>query len=193
MSWISANHVVMIVHLVPFNLNVELFSCFYNLLPLHSFPLLIEYWYSHQIHWGPLNPLLDCYPAMSFIFKISCTLPLIHIAFGKLYPLLIVNHALSLSWCYMLWKLVAGVPKIALRVDHMPSLIRVNSKEDVSLTLLVLRQINLLHYNFFENEEWMKGYALKKWESTLNLCVHAHGPDVELIMEVAHKNNYPLL
>ena len=33
----------------------------------------------------------------------------------------------------------------------------------------------------------MKGYALKKWESTLNPCVHAHGPDVELIMEAAHK------
>ena len=39
----------------------------------------------------------------------------------------------------------------------------------------------------------MKGYALKKWESTLNLCVHAHGPNVELIMEAAHKNNNPLV
>ena len=36
----------------------------------------------------------------------------------------------------------------------------------------------------------MKGYALKKWESTLNLCVHAHGPDVELIMEASCNNNY---
>ena len=33
----------------------------------------------------------------------------------------------------------------------------------------------------------MKGYLLKKWESTLNLCVHAHGTDVELIMEAAHE------
>ena len=39
----------------------------------------------------------------------------------------------------------------------------------------------------------MKGYALQKWELTLNLSVHAHGPGVELIMEVAHKNNYALL
>ena len=38
----------------------------------------------------------------------------------------------------------------------------------------------------------MKGYALDKWESTLNLCVHAHGPDVELIMEASLKINYPL-
>ena len=36
----------------------------------------------------------------------------------------------------------------------------------------------------------MEGYALKKWESTLNLCVHAHGPDVELIMEASCSNNY---
>ena len=39
----------------------------------------------------------------------------------------------------------------------------------------------------------MKGYALKKWESTLNLCVHADGTDVEVIMEAAHKNNNPLV
>ena len=26
----------------------------------------------------------------------------------------------------------------------------------------------------------------------LGLCVHAHGNDVELIVEASHKNNYPL-
>ena len=36
----------------------------------------------------------------------------------------------------------------------------------------------------------MKGYALKKWESTLNLCVHAHGQDVDHIMEASCNNNY---
>ena len=39
----------------------------------------------------------------------------------------------------------------------------------------------------------MEGYALEKWESTLNLCVHAHGPDVELIMEASFYNNNPLV
>ena len=39
----------------------------------------------------------------------------------------------------------------------------------------------------------MRGYALTKCESTLNLCVHAHGYDVELIMEAARENNYPLV
>src|SRR3954468_11890627 len=33
--------------------------------------------------------------------------------------------------------------------------------------------------------------ALKKWESTLNLCVHAHGYDVELIMKASCNDNYP--
>ena len=38
----------------------------------------------------------------------------------------------------------------------------------------------------------MKGYALKKWESTLNLCVHAHGYDVELIRKASYNDDYPL-
>src|SRR4051812_49973104 len=38
----------------------------------------------------------------------------------------------------------------------------------------------------------LKGNALKKWESTLNLCVHAHGYDVELIMKAPCNDNYPL-
>jgi hypothetical protein len=34
----------------------------------------------------------------------------------------------------------------------------------------------------------MKGYVSKKWESTLILCVLAHGLDVELIMKASCKN-----
>ena len=39
----------------------------------------------------------------------------------------------------------------------------------------------------------MEGYALKKWESTLNLCAHAHGHDVDPIMEASCNNNYFLV
>ena len=39
-------------------------------------------------------------------------------------------------------------------------------------------------------ERRMEGYALKKWESTLNLCVHAHGHDVDPIMEASYNNSY---
>src|ERR1043165_9586765 len=38
----------------------------------------------------------------------------------------------------------------------------------------------------------LKGNTLKKWESTLNLCVHAHVYDVELIMKAPCNDNYPL-
>ena len=41
-------------------------------------------------------------------------------------------------------------------------------ERDVSHTLLVLHQIKFQHYNLLESEKWMKGYALEKWESTLN-------------------------
>ena len=39
----------------------------------------------------------------------------------------------------------------------------------------------------------MESCALEKRESTLNLCVHAHGLDVELIMEDSCYNNNPLV
>ena len=42
-------------------------------------------------------------------------------------------------------------------------------------------------------EKRMERNALKKWESTLSIYVHAHGNDVILIMEASHKNNYPLV
>ena len=64
------------------------------------------------------------------------------------------------------------------------SIICVNPEISTGHTLLVLRQIMIQHNNFIEIEKWMKGIALKKWESTLNLCVHAHGYDVGLIMKL---------
>ena len=36
----------------------------------------------------------------------------------------------------------------------------------------------------------MEGYALTKWESTWNLCVHAHGHDVDPTIEASCNNNY---
>ena len=54
-------------------------------------------------------------------------------------------------------------------VEPMPSLIGVNSKVFTSRTLLVFCQIKFQNYNFIEREKWMKGCALEKWESTLNL------------------------
>ena len=37
-----------------------------------------------------------------------------------------------------------------------------------------------------------EGLCIEEVGVNLELCVHAHGPDVELIMEAARKNNSPL-
>ena len=81
--------------------------------------------------------------------------------------LCLASHALLSGLCYLLLKIVAYVSKRPLRVEHMLSLDRVNPKVFTSHTL-VLRQIKFQHCNLIEREKWMKGYALEKWESTLN-------------------------
>lgn len=117
---------------------------------------------------------------------------LIHNTFGKLnHPLWLWYSAFELiSFACWWWYRFVKMPRW---VELMPSIIRVNPRVLMSLTLLVLRQINPLHYNFFENEEWMKGYALRSGSRPWTPCVHAHGPDVELIMEASCDNNNPLV
>ena len=41
--------------------------------------------------------------------------------------------------------------------------------------------------NFFHKEKWLEGFALEKWGSTFNTCVHAHENNVEFFMEVSQK------
>ena len=48
-------------------------------------------------------------------------------------------------------------------------------------------------YNFVEDEKWMESCGLEKWESTLNLCVHAHGHDVDRIIKASLKLIIPLV
>ena len=69
----------------------------------------------------------------------------------------------------------------------------VNPETSTRQTLLVLHQIKIPTRQLHRKaRSEMKGIALKKWESTLNLCVHAHGYDVELIMKAPCNDNYPL-
>ena len=82
------------------------------------------------------------------------------------------------------------VPKMPRWVESMSSLNPCELESYAGYTLLAFRQVKFQCYNFFECEKWMESCALEKWESTLNLCVHAHGPDVELIMEASCNNNY---
>src|SRR3954464_4369452 len=59
--------------------------------------------------------------------------------------------------------------------------------------LLVLRQVKISNKTTSSKpRSELKGDTLKKWESTLNLCVRAHGYGVELIIKAPCNDNYPL-
>ena len=75
----------------------------------------------------------------------------------------------------------------------MHSIVRVNLRVLPSLTLLVLWQINPLHYNFLEKQGVNERLCIKEGGVYLELCVHAHGPNVDLIMEASCDNNNPLV
>src|SRR3954471_7783294 len=72
------------------------------------------------------------------------------------------------------------------------STVCVNPEISTGHALLVIRQIKFQHNNIIEIEKWMKGITLEKWESTLNLCVHAHGYDVGLLMKASCSDSYLL-
>ena len=84
----------------------------------------------------------------------------------KLYPML--SPACStIELVLFIPEIVVYAPKMPRWVEPMPSILCVNSRVFTSHTRLVFGQV-IQHYNFFEKEKWMKGYALEKWESTLN-------------------------
>ena len=72
---------------------------------------------------------------------------------------------LELFYSWSLWYMFLRGPD---GLDICLFLIRVNLETTTGHTLLVLFQIKFQHHNFVEDEKWMKGCALKKWESTLN-------------------------
>ena len=73
--------------------------------------------------------------------------------------------------CIIYSEFLVYVPKMPWWVEPTPSLIRVNPKDYTGHIYLVLHQVKK-HFqqlmSFSKYERWMKGYALNKWESTLN-------------------------
>ena len=73
----------------------------------------------------------------------------------------------------------------------MPSLICVNPKDFTGQTYLVLHQVKLSTTNvIFEIREVNEGYALKKWESTLNFAFMPMDTMYILSLEASCNNNY---
>ena len=86
------------------------------------------------------------------------------------------------------------VSKKPLWVEHMPSLNRVNPKVFTSHTYLVLHQVKLSTTNvIFEIREVNGRLYIKEVGVDLELCVHAHGHDVALIIKASLKLIIPLV
>ena len=128
--------------------------------------------------------MLDYYPAVSFIFKILCALPLIHIAFGKLYSLLCQPCSAS-ELELITSEVFANVPKMPRRVELMLSLICVNPEISMGHTLLVLRRIKISTLQLCQKREVNERLCIEEVGVDLELCVHAHRHDVDLIMEAS--------
>ena len=107
--------------------------------------------------------------------------------------LCLANHALLSGLCYLLLKLVVYVSKKPIWVEHMPSLNRVNPKVFTSHTYLVLHQVKLsTTIVIFEIREVNERLCIEEVGVDLELCVHAHGHDVHLLIEASFKINYSL-
>jgi hypothetical protein len=63
----------------------------------------------------------------------------------------------------------------------------------MSHTHLVLRQIKFSTLQLLQKREVNERLCIEEVGVDLEPCVHAHGPDVELIMEATRKNNYFLI
>ena len=140
--------------IISFYLSIRLIRWFLNLMPLHSFFL----WVSTDTH---ISSVVD-HPIRCRIVIRQCpsysitlwVLPLIHNAFGKLYPL-IVQPCSAFELVYLLLKLVVYVTKMPDGLNLCLPLICENPKVFTIHTLSVFYQIKFQHYSFIKTRsEW---------------------------------------
>ena len=77
-------------------------------------------------------------------------------------------------------------------VEPMPSLICVNSKDFTSHTHLVFHQVKLSTLMPLSKREVNGRLYIEEVGVDLELCVHAHRHDVDLLIEASFKINYSL-
>ena len=80
-----------------------------------------------------------------------------------------------------------------LWIEPNASLICVNPEISMGHTLLVLRQIKISTLQLRQMQEVIESLCIEEVGVDLELCVHTHGPDVEIIMEASCDNIIPLL
>ena len=72
----------------------------------------------------------------------------------------------------------------------MPFLICVNLETTTGHTLLLLCQIKLQHLQLRRRREVNERLCIREVGVDVELCVHAHGHDVDPIMETSCNNKY---
>ena len=77
-------------------------------------------------------------------------------------------------------------------IEPTPSLIGVNPKDFTSHTYLVFHQVKLSTLMPLSKREVNGGLCIKEVGVDLELCVHAHRHDVDLLIEASFKINYSL-
>ena len=78
-------------------------------------------------------------------------------------------------------------------VEPMPSLMGENSKVFTSRTLLVFCQRKFSTLQLHQMREVNERLCIEEVGVDLELCVHAHGHDVDLIMEASLKVIIPMV
>ena len=73
-------------------------------------------------------------------------------------------------------------------VEPMPSLISVNSEDFTSHTHLLFRQVKLSTLKPLSKREVNGRLYIEEVGVDLELCVHAHRHDVDLLIEASFKN-----
>ena len=123
------------------------------------------------------------YPIVSFIFNHFGS----SFSIGKSYPL-IDQPCSAFELVLFTLKFVLYVPKMPRWVEPTHSLICVNPKDFTGHTYLVLRQVKLSTTNvIFGERKVIERLYIEEVGVDLELCVHAHGHDVDLIIKASLK------
>ena len=103
-----------------------------------------------------------------------------------------VNNALLSSLCYLLLKFAVYVPKMPLWVEPIPALklCELESFHESYTSGILPDKISTLQLH--RTREVNERLCIEEVEVDLEICVHAHGHDVDPIMEASCINNGPL-
>ena len=161
-------------------------------MPLHDFFPWLSTDTHTRLHVRHLTFLVDYYLPSPYVLSHECNSPL-----SKMLPANGIIYFVSSAFCFqtcipylrcVLHRFVRCPNGLYLYLHHPYEPRNFYGSYSTGVT----PDKNSNKTTSSEPRSELKGDTLKKWESTLNLCVHAHGYDVELIMKAPCNDNYSL-